>query len=78
MPDRNEEPFAALLRIIDELSRRFGRDYVLRDGISHLILGAEALLNADWGRFDRGTVARDLAKYASRIDFDLDTETFND
>jgi len=78
LPDRTEEPYAFLLRAIDELTRRHGRDYVLRDGISHLILGAEGLLNAEWGRFDRGTVSRELAKYASRIDFDLDTETFND
>ena len=77
MPDRTEEPYAFLLRAIDELTRRHARDYVLRDGVSHLILGAEALLNADWGRIDRGTVSRQLNKFAARIDFDLDTEEFN-
>lgn len=78
MPDRNEEPYAFLLRAIDELTRRHAQDYVLRDGLSHLILGAGVLLNADWGRLDRGGVSRELAKYAARIDLDLDTETFVD
>lgn len=77
-PTGQEAPLVMLLVASRELVERHGRDGVLRDGVAKLLLGTRELLNAEWGRIDRGTVDRMIVQWAARISFDLDTEEFRD
>jgi hypothetical protein len=77
-PNSTEQPLVLLLTATRTLVERHGQDGVLRDGVAKLILGTRELLNAEWGRIDRGTVDRMLCQWAARIDFDLDVEEFKD
>src|SRR5580765_417067 len=70
-PTKTEEPFAFLIRAIEALSRKHGDDYVLREGIAHLILGTLELLNAETGRLDCGTIHTQLNRVAQRMSYDL-------
>lgn len=77
-PVGTEVPFVQLLAAIDTLVRRHADDYVLRDGIAHLIMGMNDLLNADTGRLDCGSLSDLMNHYAEAISFDLAVERFTD
>lgn len=77
IPNETEAPFVALLTAINTLIERHGNDYVLRDGIAHLIMGTQALLNGETGRLDCGSIDTTLNAQAARIGFDLDREVFD-
>lgn len=78
-PDAVERPLVALLWSARELlAKGFGNDYALRDGLAHLLLGAEVLLNAEWGRLDRGSVSRLLEQTAAGMKYDLGSQQFED
>jgi hypothetical protein len=76
IPNEVEAPFVALLASIDTMIERHGNDYVLRDGIAHLIMGTMRLLNAETGRLDCGSIDHTLQAQAARIGFDVDREVF--
>lgn len=77
-PSAVELPLVTLLSVIQAMVKRYSDDYVLRQGIAHLLMGTADLLNGEWGRLDMGTVSSQLNTYAERISFSLDIEEFTD
>ena len=69
----------SLMRIVASLAEEYADDYVIREGVAHLILGARVLLNADFGtRLDGGSLDAELVAWAERMRYDLDVERFTD
>jgi hypothetical protein len=77
-PTAVEKPFVEVLSALVELVARHGDDYVLREGVAHLLLGMADLLNADIGALEAGSVSTSLVKLADRIHFDMEMEQFTD
>lgn len=78
-PNQAELPLVALVKLTDLMANRFGDDGVLREGVAHLILGAQDLLAGPWGdRLDMGTVDSWLLAIAERISYDRDVQEFTD
>lgn len=75
-PTDDELPMATLLMTAEQLAERYGDDGILRDGIANILLGAQCLLNTDWGRFDRGLLSERINQIADSIGYDIERETF--
>jgi hypothetical protein len=69
----------ALIDTIGVYAKAYRSDYVLREGVAKLILGAEIMLDSvNSDRLDRGTLDAELERCAQSIGFDRGSEIFED
>lgn len=77
-PVAAEVAMVDLIRLATELTRRFGSDHVLREGVASIIEGAFALCNGDFGRrLDMDQCRQALSIQAKVLGYNIDLEQFN-
>lgn len=77
-PTTQEQPYVELMTAIVRLTALHRDDNVLREGVAKLIDGAALLLNAEWGRLDRGACSQQLEEMALLMHYDTARERFTD